>query len=235
MSGVNNPVTGSNFNVGSDPDILVKQTGLDEDNPDGNRIIFVGKEGDVSKLSIFIPEDGDPVGGGTQINGAVTELGFEYGQGETKVGKATEFFLEDVRFGGNFGLFTNDLSATASLGFLGIKANAVGTLDPLATGTAAGGTSRTIILATGTPGGNDEYNGDYIRVQTGDAVDILEIKDYVASSRTVTIDGSWSATIEGSTTYKIVKGERFLEASVDSGIPRRFGSCHHQPIDRRHQ
>ncbi len=111
-----NPVTTASFN---EYDIIVKQTGLDENNPNGNRIVFEGKALDITKLSIFVPEDGDPGTGGTQTNGAVTELGFDLGQGDTKIGKATQFFLEDVSFGGNFGLFANDISATASLGILG--------------------------------------------------------------------------------------------------------------------
>jgi hypothetical protein len=241
LDGVPNDVTGSFYydSLATDPipDIEVKQTGLDEDNPNGNRIIFTGREGAVTKFSIFIPEDGDPFTGGTQTNGAVTELGFEYGQGETKVGKATEFFLEDVRFGGNFGLFANDLSATASLGFLGIKANAVGTLDAMADGDVqTGSTTTTVKLESGDAEADDYYNGYYIRVKTGDAVDILEIKDYAASGNEVTLDGTLTATPvysgENKTTYKIVKGERFLDARVDFDLRNPLVAASHEDSHR---
>jgi len=210
--GTKNPVTDAAFVAN---DVLVKQTGLDENNPNGNRIIFEGKELDVTKLSIFVPEDGNP-GGSVDINGAVTELGFDLGQGETKIGKATQFFLEDVRFGGNFGLFANDISATASLGILGITASAVGTLDTIITGTATGGGTHTITLDGSASATNDKYNGYYIRVKTGDAVDVFEIDDYVVgSTKKVTIDGTWSATPTSSSEYEIVVGERFFDADVD--------------------
>jgi hypothetical protein len=62
-------------------------------------------------------------------NGAETELGFDIGLSETKKAKADTFFLEDVYFSGEFGVFANDISATASIGFLGVTATLNPTLD----------------------------------------------------------------------------------------------------------
>ena len=119
-----NPDTLANFAAG---DVLVKRTGLNEDSPNGNRVVFEGKAGVVNEFSLYVL-DKLP---GDLPNGAITELGYDAGQGETKRGKATQFFLEDVSFGGNFGLFLNDVSATASLGILAITATADGTItDP---------------------------------------------------------------------------------------------------------
>ncbi|HXV76086.1 MAG TPA: calcium-binding protein, partial [Candidatus Polarisedimenticolaceae bacterium] len=93
--------------------------------PNGNRIQFLAVEGEgVNTLAIFIDE--------TNLNnGAFTELGFDPdqlvdGQGETKKAKADTFFLEDVHFSGEFAVLAHDITATASVGFLGVKA----TLDP---------------------------------------------------------------------------------------------------------
>jgi hypothetical protein len=69
-------------------------------------------------------------------------------------------------------------------------------------------------------------------VQTGDAVDIFEIEDYDGSLKKVTIDGTWSATIDGSTTYKIVKGERFLDARVDFDLRNPLVAASHEDSHR---
>ena len=99
-----------------DPYVLkVVQGGADPDNPNGNRIKIVGLEGTVTKLAIDVPDN--------PANGAITELGFEAGQGETKRAKATQFFFEDVTFNGGFTIDEIDVGASASLGFLGVTAD----------------------------------------------------------------------------------------------------------------
>lgn len=105
-------------------DVIVKRATLDPNDPNspaGNRIVFEGKGGVVDTLSIFVPD--------SPTNGAITELGFSAGQSETKRSKASSFFLEDVSFGGNFGLFENNIQATASLGLLAVTAELNATLD----------------------------------------------------------------------------------------------------------
>jgi len=112
---------GGNFAAG---DVIVKRVTVDPDDPSsprGNRIVFEGKAGVVTELSIFVPD--------SATNGAITELGFPAGQSDTKRSKAGSFFLEDVSFGGNFGMFENNVAATASLGLLAVKADMTGTLD----------------------------------------------------------------------------------------------------------
>jgi outer membrane protein OmpA-like peptidoglycan-associated protein/Ca2+-binding RTX toxin-like protein len=108
----------------TDDIIQVKRVSVDENEPDspkGNRILFEGEAGTVTELSVFVPN--------TPNNGAITELGFAAGQSETKRSKASTFFLEDVSFGGNFGLFEDNISATASLGMLGVTADLEATVD----------------------------------------------------------------------------------------------------------
>jgi hypothetical protein len=105
-------------------DVIVKRLSINPDDPNspkGNRIVFEGKAEVVTALSMFVPD--------SPTNGAITELGFDAGQGETKRSKAGSFFLEDVSFGGNFALFENGISATASLGPLAVVAEAEGTVD----------------------------------------------------------------------------------------------------------
>ncbi|MDT8288069.1 MAG: hypothetical protein RQ748_13255, partial [Elusimicrobiales bacterium] len=41
----------------------------------------------------------------------------------------SSFFIEDVSFGGDFGLYENNISATAALGLLAVAAEMVGTVD----------------------------------------------------------------------------------------------------------
>ena len=72
-------------------------------------------------MAVLVPD--------SPTNGAITELGFAAGQGDTKRSKAGLFFLQDVRFGGNFGLFENEIKATAAFGPLALTAEATGTVD----------------------------------------------------------------------------------------------------------
>jgi Ca2+-binding RTX toxin-like protein len=107
-------------------DVIVKRVAVNPDDPSsakGNRFVFEGKSGVVTTLSAFIPD--------SATNGAITELGFPAGQSDTKRSKASSFFLEDVSFGGNFGLFENEIKATASLGLLAVTADMTGTVDLL--------------------------------------------------------------------------------------------------------
>jgi hypothetical protein len=94
----------------------------------------------VNSLSIFVPED---LGGSP--NGAITQLGFAGGQSETKRAHATQFFFQDVRLSGTFQFVVQQVTATASLGFLSITATGAGTLHPDGT---PGGTD--LIALTGT-------------------------------------------------------------------------------------
>jgi len=105
-------------------DVIVKRASLNPDDPNslkGNRILFEGKSGTVTSLAMEVPD--------SPTNGAITELGYQAGLSDTKRSKASGFFLEDVSFGGNIGLFEDEVSATAALGLLAITAEMDATLD----------------------------------------------------------------------------------------------------------
>ena len=106
----------------------------------GSRLVIVVDPAVVHELSIFVPET---VGGSP--NGAITELGFAAGQGEDKKAHATQFFFQDVKLQGSFQFVVQNVTATASLGFLSITATGSGTLKP--DGTTGG---QDLIALTGT-------------------------------------------------------------------------------------
>jgi hypothetical protein len=116
--------------------------------PEGNRIEFRGKQGEVDTLSISVPAT---LAGGT-ANGAISELGFVAGDSGTVRAKASQFFLEDVGFGGSFSLVAEDLALAASLGFLGIEAEGSGTIGDASIavgGQTPGSTTRQIVTLSG--------------------------------------------------------------------------------------
>src|SRR5581483_509176 len=86
-----------------------------------NRIGFHGKQGTVNSLAVNVPD--------SATNGAITDLGFVAGNGTPHVAKAQGFFLDNVDLNGHFALAAQNVTATASLGFLGITATGGGTLD----------------------------------------------------------------------------------------------------------
>ena len=90
----------------------------------GNRITFLGVSG-VTTLAIDVPAK---LANGTTDNGAVTELGFQAITGATSHGQAGRFFLNNVHLTGTVELVLQDVSATASLGFLSLIGTAAGTL-----------------------------------------------------------------------------------------------------------
>ena len=90
----------------------------------GNRITFLGVSG-VTTLAIDVPAK---LANGTTDNGAVTELGFQAITGATSHGQAGRFFLNNVHLTGTVELVLQDVSATASLGFLSLTGTATGTL-----------------------------------------------------------------------------------------------------------
>ena len=67
----------------ADDIIQVNRVAVDPDDPDsqkGNRFGFEGKPGEVTELSILVDKEAlDP-----EDNGAITELGFEAGEGDAK-------------------------------------------------------------------------------------------------------------------------------------------------------
>ena len=90
----------------------------------GNRITFRGVSG-VNSLSIDVPAT---LADGTTPNGAVTELGFPAITGATSQSRAGTFFLDNVHLTGSIEIVLQDVSATASLGFLSLVGTAAGTL-----------------------------------------------------------------------------------------------------------
>ncbi|HVC86095.1 MAG TPA: hypothetical protein VNC40_01565, partial [Gaiellaceae bacterium] len=92
----------------------------------GNRIQFEvlpGSSSKITSLALDVPAflaNGD-------VNGAITELGFQAITGATQRAKAGTFFLKDVSLGGQADIAIQNLGLTATLGFLGISATATGT------------------------------------------------------------------------------------------------------------
>jgi hypothetical protein len=115
-------------------------TGAEQCQGTGSRIVLQVDPNVVNSLSIFVP---DLAGG--MPNGAIIELGFAAGQSETKRAHATEFFFQDVKLQGSFQFVVQNVTATASLGFLSITATGHGTLGP--DGMAGGGND--LIALTG--------------------------------------------------------------------------------------
>ncbi|HET7129920.1 MAG TPA: hypothetical protein VFJ93_12675, partial [Gaiellaceae bacterium] len=97
----------------------------------GNRIEFQVVTDDaahptkITTLAMNVPAFLDD---GTTRNGAVTELGFEAVAGATHRGRAGTFYLYDVNLTGSLRVALQDVSATASIGFLALKATAAGTV-----------------------------------------------------------------------------------------------------------
>ena len=85
----------------------------------------------MSSFALQVPLDIDP-GSGFTLNGAVTELGYASGPGETRRARATQFFLENTSLTGTFQIVVPTVTLTATFGFLGVTASGSGTL-PLVT------------------------------------------------------------------------------------------------------
>ena len=115
------------------PNLDPNATGPAQCQGTGSRIVLMVDPSVVTSLAIFVPDD---LGG--LPNGAITELGFASGQSATQRAHATEFFFQDVRLTGSFQFVVQQVTATASLGFLSITGTGSGTLK-----------------ADGTPGGSD--------------------------------------------------------------------------------
>ena len=105
-------------------------------------------------------------------------------------------------------------------------------MDQIIAGIATGGDSNSITLNGSASATNDEYNDYYIRVKTGDAVDVFKIDDYDGVAKEVTIDGTWSATPTSSSEYEIVVGEKFFEANVDFDLRNPLVLASHEDSDR---
>ena len=97
----------------------------------GNRIEFqvvtddVAHPTHITTLAMNVPLFLD---NGTTLNGAVTELGFDAVAGATHRGRAGTFYLYDVQLTAQLRVALQDVSASASLGFLAVKATAAGTV-----------------------------------------------------------------------------------------------------------
>ena len=102
---------------------LVPKANGSTDTTGSNRIEFVGKSGVVTSLAINVPA-------GT--NGAITDLGFPAGNGAPQAASAGDAalqgavggaFLDNASLSASLTLLAEPLSATASLGFIGVNAN----------------------------------------------------------------------------------------------------------------
>ncbi|HWC46112.1 MAG TPA: hypothetical protein VG868_08365, partial [Casimicrobiaceae bacterium] len=111
-----NPVTYVNVCRGSvDPSAPCGTT--------GSRVMFRAATTGVEAFSIDVPRLTDADG----PNGAITELGFTAALGETHRSRASKFFLQDVHLDGIAEVVAQNVSATASLGFLALKLQGSGT------------------------------------------------------------------------------------------------------------
>ncbi len=93
--------------------------------PNGNRIGLKAKQGTITTLQLNVPV----FVSGSQLNGAVSELGFASGNGSELRSRATSFFLENVTLTGNFRVDLPSVTATANIGFLGVTATGQGTVN----------------------------------------------------------------------------------------------------------
>src|SRR5207245_4486852 len=103
-------------------------TGADACAGSGNLIFFRGQKDVISSLSIDVPENLDQGDNAGTPNGTVTLLGFEATEGDTHPARASRFFLDTVKLTGGFDVVIQDLALTANVGFLAVKATALGTL-----------------------------------------------------------------------------------------------------------
>ncbi len=90
----------------------------------GNRVMLRAADMGIEAFSIDVPrttDAGDP-------NGAITELGFTAAVGEVRRSRASKFFLEGVHLDGIAEVVAQNVSATASLGFLALKLQGSGTV-----------------------------------------------------------------------------------------------------------
>ncbi|HSC96389.1 MAG TPA: LEPR-XLL domain-containing protein, partial [Burkholderiales bacterium] len=192
-------IVGPDGVVTTEGDIRVERV-----DPEGNRIQFVGKEGTVKSISMFVPDTA--AGGGA--NGAITELGFKAGQGDTKRAKSTEFFIEDAVFIGDFALIADDVAATATFGFLGIRAEGEGTVD-----TSGKFLDASIELGLKHPedGGSRLTPGDIVSA-LGDGRVFFDGGDLVAAGKTGVLDGG----IAGELAFKLgIAPDGFLSGLKD--------------------
>jgi len=166
-----------------DGDIRVERADPDQE---GNRIAFVGTEGKVKTISMFVPDTA--AGGGA--NGAITELGYQAGQGDTKRGKSTQFFIEDAGFSGSFALIADDVAATATFGFLGIRAEGEGSLG---SGKFLDG-SIDLALRDPTDGGTRLTPGEIVDALGAGRI-LFDGGDLVAAGSTGVLDGGIGAEL----------------------------------------
>jgi hypothetical protein len=152
----------------------------------------------------------------TLANGAITELGYAAGQGDTKRGKSTAFFVEDTAFSGEFALSAVDVSATATFGFLGIRADGGGSLgdDEFLAGTIDLG------LKNPEDGGSRLTAGEIVDA-LGDGRVFFDAGDLVASGETGILDGGIAADLGFDLTVApdgFLSGLEELTASLEIGI-----------------
>ncbi len=80
-------------------------------------------------------------------------------------------------------------------------------LTALATGTAQGGSSSTIQLASGESFADDELNGNVVKVTGGTgAGQARVITDYVGATDTATVSPAWITNPDATSTYEVVEG-----------------------------
>jgi RTX calcium-binding nonapeptide repeat (4 copies) len=91
----------------------------------GNIIKFAKNSTNITDLNINIVDGGVPE---TYVNGAVTDLGFTASEGKPQHSAADAFFVKDVSLTGSLDVIAPTITATASLGFLGITATGTGSI-----------------------------------------------------------------------------------------------------------
>src|SRR5262249_42213122 len=92
----------------------------------GNAVEFVGKAGSVTSLSINVPHKDD--GSGGEKNGAVTDLGFKAQNGSPQKSSAGGAFIRDAKLSGEITISAPTITASASLGFIGVSATGTASL-----------------------------------------------------------------------------------------------------------
>ena len=96
-------------------------------------------------------------------------------------------------------------------------------LTALASGTAQGGTSSTIQLASASTFANDELNGCLVGIHTGTgAGQCRPITDYTGSTDTATVKPDWTTTPDNTSQYEVIPGPHMWDDDEKQEIRYRL-------------
>ncbi|MGP0628314.1 LEPR-XLL domain-containing protein [Nitrospina sp. 32_T5] len=97
--------------------------------PEGNRLGITGDHTNVDRLSIDVPDSLTTGPNAGNANGAITELGFESGEGDPFAGASAEFFIDNVSLDAMASIDATTLNLVANVGFLEVEADGSGSIS----------------------------------------------------------------------------------------------------------